>query len=266
MEQAFIDNLSTDTLEMYSGATSFVGEVSYTKVNSDNVKTYVTEEEAITSAQLINSEQMIMQEGSLVQNRQQDTYQDSYMRVFYLVTYLGDDDNDPGKYYFSTDARWLTMPIFRGTDSIGSCAMECTVTNSSRSGWYEYDTYYTYGLSSWNTPTHSNMSSSSFQNPVNGNWYGSGAIINLPNDSATDTSSIIHTNYKAHYEYCGHVNTPTLSKWFNTIGTYDHSRFTIAFSPSLSIDTGGEFTANLGLDFAVAHDIRGVELEVHYIP
>lgn len=266
MEQDFIDKLSTDTLEIYRTSPQLVGTTSYTKSDADYNMEYVEEEVALEESAIIKEAQeekieQLAREERVIQTRTQDTYEDSYMRVFYLVTYQGS-----GNYYYSTDARWLTMPFFRGKDSIGSCTQNGTVTDSTRSGWYEYDiTYITNGVVTYDYDNTS-ISSSDYKNAVNGNWYGSAGIINLPNDISTDYMITMYDNYKAHYEYNGHVNYPNLASWFNTVGSYVHSTFAIVFSPSVSIDTSGNVSASIGIAVAGVKDTRSVELEIYYQP
>lgn len=80
------------------------------------------------------------------------------------------------------------------------------------------------------------------------------------------TSSVMYTNYRAHYEYAGHVNSPNTASWFNTVGSYDHATIGLSGSPSVSIDMGGNVSASIGLNVAAVTDTRSAELEIHYIP
>lgn len=260
MEQYAIDNLTDEDLAKYAVSPRIVTSVSYSKVdNNDNV-TYLEEDVAIAEAAIVYNAQEVMRQNLAngIQTIDQDTYQDSYMRVFYMVTYNWDES-----YTFSTDARWLTMPFFRGKDVIGSVAQDCTVTPYTSSGYVEYD---------WSLSTlagydeyseHINMTSSQFQNTVNGSFYGSGAIIELPNDSYSDTMSVYYSNYKAHYQYDGHVNSPAEPHWFNTTGSYCHSTMKISFNPSITISLTG-VSGSLGLSGVGGSDVRKVDLEIHY--
>ena len=181
------------------------------------------------------------------------------MRVFYLVSYLGD-----AAYYFSTDARWLSMPLFRGYDSIGSCAQNATVIPGTGNGYVEYDIAEI--INGKTRRSSDGYDISNCKNAVNGSWYGSAGVFNLPNDSHIGNISTMYSNFKAHYEYEGHVTHPNTSSYFNTIGAYDHSKLRLSFSPSVSIDMNGDFSASIGLAITSSTDTRGVELEIHYIP
>lgn len=258
MEEDFIQNLSVEDLALYAKSTKIVGTVSYVKIDKDENASYLPEKEALRQAQSLNSKAPM----NMMMSRsiQQDKYEDSYMRVFYLTSYYGN-----GSYLFSTDARWLTMPFFRGKDTIGSCAQNCTVTPNTGSGYYEYDVDTIVLGKITSDSKHYSMSSSNFKTATNGSFYGSAAVIDLPNDVSSNYSSILYSNYKAHYQYKGHVNSPNEEAWFNTTGTYDHSQVSISFSPSVSIDLDG-VSPSIGLSIVGSTKARSVELEVHYRP
>lgn len=265
MEQDFIDKLSEEDLQIYSTSSQIIGTVSYVKIDSSDKTTYIDESIAIQKSQQINNlikdqSELFSFENGIIQPLEQTTFQDSYMRIFYLVTYLGN-----GNYKYSTDARWLTMPFFRGTDSIGSCAQNATVTNNTRSGWYEYDVVTNANGKITYATNRQNITSSSFKNAINGNWYGSVALLKLPNDYKNSNSSIVNSNYKAHYEYNGHVNYPNFASWFNTSATYDHITVTISFTPTISIGVKKP-EGSIGFDIVGKHDVRTVNLELYYKP
>jgi hypothetical protein len=255
MEQAFIDNLSAETLDKYANSPKLIGVTTYSKVDMDGNAVYIDESAALAAAQ-VNAEVQAQMGASIsgepmTQTRAQQTYEDSYMRVFYLVSSLGNN-----VYNFSTDARWLTMPFFRGYDSIGACAMNATVTPGTASGYVSYDITET--ISGRTTHSSDRYDISNCLRAVNGNWYGSAGVFNLPTDRHFGDVSTMFKNFKAHYEYEGHAN----STYFNTIGSYDHTRFRLSFEPSVSIDTSGSFSASIGLEVDSATDTRGVELEI----
>lgn len=267
MEQDFIDKLSLDALETYRSSKQLIGITSYTKSDADHNVEYVEEDVALAASAIINEAQqerikLLANGDKVVQTRAQDTYEDSYMRVFYLVTHLGD-----GEYKYSTDARWLTMPMFRGKDSIGSCAQNGTVTPGTQYGWYEYDVTHTnFGRITYSY-YNADISSSNYKNAVNGNWYGSAAIIDLPNDIFADYTNTVYTNYKVHFEYTGYVNYPELVSHFNTSGTYLHSTLHIELTaPSVSLNIFGNGSASIGIRVTGFKEIRSVELAITYRP
>lgn len=173
-------------MEFANGEEIYVA-TSYSKADSENNITPLEEAVALQEAANLKAQQdaykMNMALGIAPAADYSDYTQDSYMRVDYAVTYQGD-----GNHLYVVDGEWLTMPFFRGFDSIGSCAMNGTVTNSTRSGSYEYDiTYINMGSISYDdySGTITNK-----KNAVNGNWYGSAGVINLPNDVYGEYSSV----------------------------------------------------------------------------
>ena len=252
----------------YIEGEQIVVATSYSKTDLNNNKTYLDESTALQEATILKEEQNQIKInkalGRELYANYSDTFKDSYMKLTYAVTYKGN-----GSYLYSVDSTWLTMPFFRGYDSIGSCAMNGTVTNSTRSGYYTYDaTYINNGTGGTVTYDKGKKTSiTNFKNAVKGNWYGSVGIFNLPNDINNSYATTFYDNLKAHYQYRGHVSSPSESRWFNTVASYDHS--TIALNvdtPSVSIDLNGEISASIGLSITGHVDTRSVELEIKYTP
>jgi len=268
MEQDFIDNISEDDLKGYSNSESLVGTIAYTKTDAQNNVVYLEESAAIREAKVAREERAKKnktlhatngKKNALQTTIVQEKYEDSYMRLYHLVSYFGD-----GSFLYSTDARWLTMPFFRGKDSIGSCAQNGTVTYSTRSGYYEYD-YMTLSTGGYVSSGRKNISSSYFKEAINGSFYGSAAIVDLPNNVNSGSLMRYYSNYKAHYQYQGHVNYPGQVSNFNSIGSYDHSKVTITVTPSVSIGLSGA-SPTIGLDIAGTTETRSAKVEVKYIP
>lgn len=263
MEEDNVNELSEETLQEFAEGSQITISTSYTKADENNNVTYLDETTALAESAELKAQQDSLKynlaQGIATAADYEDYYKDSYMKVTYAVTYKGS-----GSYLYSIDGKWLTMPFFRGFDSIGSCAMNGTVTNSTRSGNYSYDITYINGGSISYDDYSGNITN--FKNAVNGNWYGSSGIINLPNDVFTDYSSIIYDNFEAHYQYRGHVTSPSEARWFNTVASYDHATVSIAFDPSVSIDLNGDVSASIGLSIVGSTDTRSVEFEVYYKP
>lgn len=258
MDEDTVNGMSLEVLNEYATSPRIVATTTYSRIDSHNVAHYVDEATALAESKRLQNERMnnLKQGIAPAENAE---FQDTYMKITYIVTPRGSGDS----YRFSTDATWLTMPVFRGKDSIGSCAMNCTVTNETRSGKYSYDmTNVTPGNTS-TTKRSGTISSSNLKNAVNGNWYGSAGIVDLPADVYGPTSSIVCSNFKAHYEYAGHVSSPNV-EWFNTVASYDHATVAISASPSVSIDTSGSVSASIGLDIVGATDTRSAEIEIKH--
>lgn len=259
LEEDNLENISEEIFDIFEASSLIVSTTVYTKYDENNNLTYLDEETALKEV----SELKELQKNNIAQGiATAATYKDSYMKVVYTAAYSGN-----GAYLFTTDASWLTMPFFRGYDSIGSCAMNATVTNSTRSGYYSFDRTLIVSGKQTTTTVTNNFSSSDFKNAVNGNWYGSAALINLPGDSYENTISTLYDNFKAHYQYQGHVNSPKVESYFNTIGTYSHATLAISVTPSVGINIStGDVSASIGLSVAGSVDTRSAELEIHYKP
>ncbi len=271
MEQAFVEKLSLETLAKYASSPRIYSVVAYTKTDAQNNVTYLAETAALQEV----AEAKALREGrieSIQENQMQAAvsradeegeYEDSYMRITYFVSYLGD-----ATYLFSTDAQWLMMPSFRDYDSVGSCAQNATVVNSTRSGWYEYDVaYIENGNISRDYGLEGTISSVNRKNAINGSWYGSAGVIRLPHDVQESDYAEVYDNYNVHYQYEGHVNYPNVESYFNTTASYDHATVNWSLSPSLSIDINGP-SASIGVDITGWTDKRTAELDsdIHYIP
>ena len=272
MNEDEINAIPADTLQDFANGKEVTVVTSYTKRNETaNTTVGLPEETALTSAAALSEEQ----ENYILENQQgiatcgekpnnsttAGVFEDSYMKITHSAINQGN-----GSYKFTVNATWLTMPFFRGYDSIGSCAMNGTVTPNTSSGkyWYTTKTYYLGKVTS--TPS-GNITITNKSNAVNGNWYGSAGIFNLPNDpGSSNGTTVLHTDLKAYYEYKGHVSKPKAESYFNTVGTYSHATVGISFSPSISIDTTGTASASIGLSLFADKDVRNAEREIHYRP
>ena len=254
MEQDFIDNLTEEDLEHYSNSTNLVGTITYHKADENNNKTVVSEEEAYQEVNRIKSNI------SLRSAREQDTYEDSYMRVYHLVSQYRDTE----EFLFSTDARWLTMPYFRKKDVIGSCASIIAVDYRSASGYYSYDVIRNnYGREE-EREEKIFLYSRDFESANNGSFNGVAAYIDLPGDTDYHGYGDTFTNLKAHSQFSGYISFPKSEVVFNSNGTYDHMRFALDFSPSISINSGG-FDASIGFDVIGKTDKRTAKVIVRYV-
>lgn len=268
MDKDYVNELTMDTLKEFSEGEQIVVTTSYSKIDKNNNKTYLDEETALKESAILKEQQHIIKMNNAFEKENyadySDIFKDSYMKLTYAVTYKSN-----GSYLYSVDSTWLTMPFFRGYDSIGSCAMNGTVTNSTRSGYYKYDaTYINNGTGGTVTyDKNKKVNITKFKNAIKGNWYGSVGIFNLPNDINNSYATTFYENIRAHYQYQGHVTSPSEARWFNTVASYDHATIAITIdTPSIGIDLNGEVSASIGLAITGSKDTRSVELEIHYIP
>ena len=242
---------------------------SYTKNDADGNVVYITKDEALQSVSelkirqkqllnnIINAEDS---ERSRAITSYQDSFSDSYMVINYLVSHEGS-----GYYFYSVSSVWLTMPYFRGIDSLGSCAQNSTVSNNTRSGycWYGVTEYNSGNVTTNSVTTYSGIS---YGNAANGNWYGAACSFNLPDDYISDNYYIVYDSFGAHFQYSGYINYPTVESWFNAVGSYTHTRWNVSFSPSFTITYPGSVSASIGLNVNQTTDIRGAEVLIHHVP
>lgn len=251
MEQCFIDNLSASDIQTYATSPQIYSAVSYIVVDGETGETSsVSEEVALREAAVINSNSM-----------KQDYIEDTYMRVWHAATYLGN-----AKYKFVTDSRWLTMPFFRGKDVVGSCAMNCTISDNSHSAYVEYRQQIISNGDISEKVIHNKVEGNNLLRATNGNFYGCAAAFNLPNDIVVNEINMTrYYDYFAHSEYTGHVSFPNQRMFFNTNGTYIHTTLGISATLSLTISTDGQ-NGVLGLNVTSLQEPRTVGFEVEYTP
>lgn len=248
-DQDVIDQLPNNTLDKYSSSSEISTITSYIKEDTQGQISYLSEEEALVELAAIDYA------GAT------DTVTDSYMKLTHTISYQNN-----ALYHFSTTATWLTMPVFRATDSIGSCAPTLSITNSSRYAWCKY-TLMTTNLNSGESSTATyTYYPTDFRNAVNGDWYGSACVFNLPNNTTTSDYAQVYSNFKAYYEFEAYLRYPELETYFNSVGTYSHQTYAVNLSPSITIDFDGKTTASISFSLSSGYDDRSVELQMHYDP
>ncbi|MFR1324227.1 MAG: hypothetical protein ACLSBL_03935 [Ezakiella massiliensis] len=252
MEQDFIDNLTEEDLEHYSNSTNLVGTITYYKTDENNNKTVVSETQAYEEVNKIKNN--IALRGA----QDNETYEDSYMRVYHLVSQYRDTE----EFLFSTDARWLIMPYFRDKDSIGSCAIYVDADTGSGRGYYSYDITTNRNGRIENNQYYKNIFAEDFQDATTFEYSGMATVIELPSDIERDGYNIVHTNFKAHAQHYASISFPDSRTRFRSYGTYDHSRLTID-RPTISIDVSG---ATIGLGIRRGSEKRTAKVNVEYIP
>lgn len=261
MPDSILSYLSQEDLIEYAIGNRIDVSIAYYRTDKDSNVSIVSEKEALAAVK-----NDTIAPASISPDDQNET-SDSYLRVWHAVEYLGD-----GTYKFATAARWLVMPFFRMTDSLGSAAMNCTVLTDSESGFYSYDCIHSDASGNiverlTNEDTKTNFGSRDFQEAIEGTFYGTGAIFELPYDRLSqDEDCYVYSDFNAYVEYLGAVTTPDSSANFNTKGTYDHTEQMLQFSPSLSIDQRGGFSGTIGLDAPFRTSPMTVKLDVAYRP
>ncbi len=254
MEDDFINKLTEEDLAFYENSSSIVGKTSYIKIDAEGNSHVISEYDALNAVEELESRDI---DQSTYGSHEQDIYQDEYMRVFHMVSQW----RDTPEFRFVTDARWLRMPAFRRTDSIGSCAQSISIIPRSERGWYDFErrTNYTHG---WEKDGDF-IRSRDISRDSHGTFNGAAAEIDLPNDYFGNYSFEEYRDFKAHFQFDAEMIYPNSSTIFDSIGTYDHIVYHIGFFPSISIGFKGG-SMSIGFDISYGHDRRNVELQLYY--
>lgn len=257
MEDDEINGLTYAELLQYATSKNITASVSYIRTTTDGKQEYISEGQAICESKAANSGDK--------EKQSQET--DEYMRIWHCVTHVGD-----GLMYFQTSARWLTMPKYRGVDSLGSCASYCSIIGGGvgydMTAYIEYDCTVFTGIPGdyhVDEDLHEDYEGS-FTILTDGAFYGSGFTFNLPNDVYSDGSPLLlYSDLVARFSYYGHVSLVDLETYFNSKANYSHSYIYLGATPSINF-TDDDHT--IGLDFSIigAKEDRSTFLEFHYVP
>lgn len=277
MDTSEITAIPSETMQDFATGEEITVVTSYSKHSeSSNQTTYLPKETALAEAAALKPQQEayflehpesgISPMGEIPnESSTPGIFKDDYMKMTHAAVRLR---NGKGLYKFTTSATWLTTPLFRGFDSIGSCAMDATVNRSTISGSYYYTTK-TYNAGQLTNTTNSGKKPFTRTESVDKNdWYGCAGIFTLPsNTQISGGVSILQSDIGAYFEYQGHVRYPEQSSYFNTVGSYSHAVVSVSFTPSVTISTTLPFvSAGIALDIFPDVDIRNAEDEIHYIP
>lgn len=252
MDEQYISDIPEDTLIESADCEQIVTTISHTKRDADGNVTYLADAEMAEVAATLAQKP---------EDSYENLYSDEYMTVTHCVYYYGD-----ALFKFTTNARWRTMPVWRRTDSIGSCAPDIAIDNDMRNGVIRY-TKATY-LSGTDTTMVDEVTETitDIANVVNGDWYGSAGTFNLPNDYHLAGMSVTYTGFRAYYEYEAYVQYPGLETYFNSVGTYAHTIINVDLEPSITIGPGKEVSFSIGISTSDAEERRSAEILLHYVP
>lgn len=257
MEDDEIDGLTYAELVKYATSDNIIASVSYIKTAADGKQEHISEEQAIRESKAANSGD----------TEKQNQKTDEYMRIWHCVTHLGD-----GLMFFQSSARWLTMPVYRGVDSLGSCASYCSIIGDGVgypiTAYVEYDCAVYSGIPGdyHIDEDYRDDYEGGFSILTDGSFYGSGFTFNLPNDVYEDGSPrLLYSDFVARFSYYGHVSIVNQEIYFNSKANYSHSYIYIGATPSINF-TDDDHT--IGLDFSIVgtKEDRNTFLEFHYVP
>ena len=282
MGEDFIDALSAEDLADYAASESITATVSYTQTDEDGNVINISEEDAEAAVASVGPspwEDMIDFPGDgggsglTPVEENEGTYEEEglgalgVLKLTFVVSYWGDD-----KYHFSVDGEWLTMPKYRGYDSLGACAqyMSLPGEGDNASGWYSYESVeLAWGEFQDQTTEKYSIPSSSFGRPTTDGWNGVGATFNLPDD---DTSMDVplaefYYSFKVHIGFDIEVASPDTSWNIDPRATYSQHTLGFDYDAGLKITASG-VDAELGLNVAIMKHNYTIRLTngLDYVP
>lgn len=254
MDAEAAEKLTPAKLDKISNAEAIQSVSSYIKVDENRNVTYISEAQALQEVAALKAKQAATRASN---PDEEDDYEDSYM---YLWHGLIDEGN--AKFTLMTEATWLTMPRYRGTDVIGSSGQEMAIDPDSMEGYYNYESIINSTDSS--TSRDYTISENDFDVVSNGTFSGTGASIDLPKDVYIGSgASILYTGYFVHVEHVAYLRDPDNSTNFNTTGSYVHNWSNTYFSPSISISANG-VSGSLSINSEDETEVRSVVLLYYY--
>lgn len=249
MDELYIADLPEDTLLESANCEQITATVSYIKRDTDGNITFLSEQE-------MDNEVTMAAERPESENS--DRVDNDYMVLTHTVYYYGD-----GVYRFTTYARWKTSPIWRFTDSIGSCAQVIAWVPDSERGHISYTWSYDPTNSGMFVDTNVTEEITNFSHVINGNWLGAAGCFNYPSDIKTDISESVYSNFRAYFEFSGELIDSSGTDAFNSVACYSYRRYVLNISPSISIDFTGQLGVSIGIDVASEDDRLAVLLLLH---
>ena len=272
ISQKQIEMMSSETLLKFGTSESINVTTSYSKFDAEsNTVVELPEDVAIREAELLSAQQKeaffsnntgatTSINSSEFPESDSDSFEDSYMRLTHTASHLGG-----GVYCFTTEAEWLTMPFVRLKESIGSCALEFVVDNSTRDGYCSYDIVVKDGDRIDSRTEHEVLTN--YQNAgTETSWMGSTLVFEIPEDTSHQGSHRMIEDYTVTYSYEAHIRNPELVTNFESIATYDHATFYVGVTPDIAISYSGGVDASIGFSAGVVSDQRNVSVPLRYTP
>lgn len=247
-----IDKMSMAELQSFSNSVQITTIEQYMCSDADGNIKYLTKEEALSAVA-----------NARIAINENNKYEDEYIRVVVSIAMVPNN-----LVCITTDANWLTTPIFRGKDVLGACAEFVTILDNSREGYLAYTVEQRTQTGAVIESSRKTKPISKFKNATYGNFYGAGMIFDLPKDTYAPSYGVYeeaYTEFHAHFTYDGHIKFPDQRLNFNVTGTYTHTTVGISFDPSLSISVK-DAVASITPNVVAKKEDYTAQLEVSYTP
>ena len=264
LDEDDVSMLPDSALQEYVGYSEVTMTTQYLKVAENGVTTPVPEAVALSESARISANRAGRAPSDIVPYSDQDYYdEDGYLRLTHGATRVS-EGND--YYVFTTDALWLTMPFWRGTDTIGSCANYFAVIENTAYGMYNYEVYNVNTGAAGGTYIRNEVGDLININDdlVITGWAGAGASFILPADLHLANQA---RNYHVYFHFRAAISETEQEIWTNSLGSYSHmyDELQIEF-PDLSIDITGDISLGGSISVSTEIDTVNTMISVNYIP
>ena len=164
--------------------------------------------------------------------------------VMTIRHFINRDFNDHARLTFFTEARWLSMPSRRWADSVGSVASHISIChNTTMNLSFSYVRTFTSGNSS--SSQQFTTRSLAISHISHDTFRGVAGRFDMPRDSinsclwtGTFLNSTQHTNLVAVLNWTGFVSQPSVTRTFESIGSYYHNGSIFGTSTNASLSFG----------------------------
>lgn len=262
IDETVIALASDEEMNIFATSPYIVTSTTYNRIDSDGNSVKVTEKEALSAAEYSDANISTFATSSKTT---------SYLKLTLSAYVISTED---GTMYYTATANWLTMPVYRGYDSLGMCAYDTSYTTSTASGYYSYKMEeYKNGVLT-NSKTHeqskTSISSSNIFDATKDGCAGMVAVFQLPVGANTSgggqSYKLTYDDFVAHFSYYGHVHQYETACYFNVFGSYYHTTLSFTGSIGIGLSTSGA-TPSIGINTTTSVTKTEVPaLEIQYDP
>ena len=186
------------------------------------------------------------------------------------VQELGD-----GYYYYTVEAHLMSMPSYRGIDSLGACADESSILNDTKTGWISYNEniYEVKLLGKGDLITINSIKQdlSDITTIISGDWQGVGVQFQLPKNKSPYNSDawafVEYSKFVVHLEFKAKMTRLGDPTSFNVAGSYHHSTINYTIKPTLSMQNkSGTMAIAISENSEVIPIIAELDSPIDYVP
>lgn len=261
VEESTAYDLPEDKLQYIATSESIQATTSYVRIDKENNSVYADEETALREAAAINAKEdaRIANLTQGIMPMEEWEAENQWIRLHYVVI-----RNWGYNYAFMIGSKWLTMPITRSWDTLGACASH--VTALAGSGWGEWFCDVSILQNGQTVSTKREKEEiTDIGFASTGQWGGMGITFWLPFDIYEQYSAMLFRNFNATLWFQGNISQYEQATFFNTRGSYEHSRLAIPIKPNVSLSLEGG-KGSIGLSPTIEKDSWFIDFTIHYVP